>query len=359
MASLLGYKCPNCGGNIKFNAAGQRFQCESCDSVFTQEQLSQYDDAVKETAEQPQESSYEYEWHSAGDSGALEGMNAYSCQSCGAQIVADDTTSASECPYCGSPVIMTGQLTGMNRPDCVIPFKLDERGALDALRNFAKGKRLLPSSFASENKVKEMKGVYVPFWLFDCGVSADITYDARRSRSWSDSNYRYVETSHFLVYRSGGIAFSDIPADGSSKMDDTYMEGIEPYNYADMTDFDPAYLSGFLADKYDVSADDSFPRVQERVANSTSDAFRRTVVGFDTVTPKSTSIRTKNGVYRYALMPVWMLNSKFGDRMYTYAINGQTGRVAGELPVDRKKFWLWFAGVAAAVIAVGQIFLFL
>lgn len=358
MSTSLELKCSNCGGNVKFDAAMQSFKCESCDSVFNREQLTGHDEGLENEQQVVELPESEYNWQVSGGSGELEGMNTYSCKSCGAQVVTDPNTSASECPYCNSPIIMTGQLTGMNKPDCVIPFKLDKKGALEALKSFSKGKKLLPSDFTGENKVKEMKGVYVPFWLFDCDVSADIIYDATRTRSWSDSKYNYVETSHYNVMRSGEICFADIPVDGSSKMDDAYMEGVEPFDYKDMTEFDPAYLSGFLADKYDVDAEASFPRAQERVARSTQDAFRSTVHGYASVVPKSSSIRTGNGVCRYALLPVWMLNSKYNGKKYTYAINGQTGRVSGELPVDRKKFWLWFGGIAAAIIAVGQFFVF-
>ncbi|MCR5484504.1 MAG: hypothetical protein K6F09_02805 [Clostridiales bacterium] len=353
MSSLVEYQCPNCGGAIRFDAAAQSFRCDSCGNVYTEAQLAGYDEAIKNA-----EKASHYDWHSDGAEEELEGMKKYSCESCGAEIIADDTTAASECPYCGNPIMMTGNLTGMSRPSRIIPFKLTQKQAMESLRSFCKGKKLLPKGFLSENRVKEIKGLYVPFWLFDCDANASIVYDATRVRTWSDSKYNYTETSHYDIYRSGSIGFADIPVDGSKKMDDTYMDGIEPFNYAEMREFNPAFLSGFVADKYDVSAEECFNRAEERVRKSTEDSFASTVNGYSTVIPKSTSIRTNNSSYKYAMMPVWMLNTKYRDKLYTFAVNGQTGRVSGTLPVDRTKFWLWFGGIAAAIIAVAQIFIF-
>ncbi len=353
MSAILDYKCPNCGGAIKYNSTNGKFQCESCDSIFTQEELNRYAEMLNSV---PPESSYDWQPDNRGET--LDGMNSYSCNSCGAQIVTDGTTAASTCPYCGSPIVLAGQLSGMNKPDCVLPFKLSKDDAVNKLKEFYKGKFLLPKIFKSENRIKEMQGVYVPFWLFGCTANANIVFDATRTRTWSDSNYNYTETKHYNVYRSGRLGFSNIPADGSSKMDDAYMEGLEPFDYKEMAAFDPAYLSGYLADKYDVDATASFPRAESRIENSTGTAIASTVSGYTSVTPRNTSINTTDGSYKYAMLPVWMLTTRYKDKNYIYAVNGQTGKVSGELPVDRKKFFLMLGGIAAAVIAVGQFFVF-
>lgn len=353
MSTVLEYKCPNCASNIKFDSATQKFKCESCDSEFTEQELNTIHDFEENFG-----GGSSFNWQSQENTEELSGMNEYVCESCGAHLALEETTAADECPYCGSPVIMNGKLSGMNTPDYVIPFKLDKKAAGEALKAFCGKKPLLPSNFVNENKIKEMKGVYVPFWLFDCDADANIVYDATKVRHWSDSNFNYTETRHYNVYRSGKIGFKNIPVDASSKMDDAYMDGIEPYNYADMSSFNPGYLLGYMADKYDVGAEESFPRAERRVEASTQDAFRTTVKGYDTVTAKASNVNARQGSYKYALFPVWMLNTKYAGKNYTFAVNGQTGRVSGSLPVDKTKFWLFFAGIAAAVIALGQLFIF-
>ncbi len=352
---LMTYKCPNCGGAIVFESEKQEFKCESCDSVFTKEQLSEYDEILKNSG-QPEntEKVEDYEWQGETEREELENVNTYLCQFCGAEIVTDITTAATECPYCNNPIIVAPQLSGVNRPDLVIPFKIQKEQAEEALKAFYKGKPFLPKEFKTENKIKEIKGVYLPFWLFDCNVGANITYNATRIHMWRDKNYEYTKTDRFRILRSGSLAFKMIPADGSSKMDDAYMDAIEPFDYSELIDFDAAYLSGYLADKYDVDIEQNKPRINERIENSTVDAFRKTVTGYNSVSLADKKVGVYDGKAKYALFPVWLLNTKYKDKMYTFAMNGQTGKLVGSLPVDKKKYWGCLAGIAAAIIAVGQ-----
>ena len=348
MAVLQEFKCPNCDGAIEFDSGAQKMKCPYCDSEFEVESLLAYEEELKN---QPED---DLSWDTAGNEwqeGEADGLRVYCCNTCGGEIVTDETTGATECPYCGNPVIMTGQFAGSLRPDLVIPFKMDKKAAMAALHNHYKGKVLLPKVFKDQNHIKEVKGLYVPVWLFDADADAHVQYKATRVRHWSDSNYRYTETSHFAVTRAGGIGFEHVPVDGSSKMDDTLMESIEPFHVRDAVDFQTAYLSGFLADKYDVDADASVVRANQRIKHSTETAFAATVQGYTTVVPVSSTINLQNGRARYALYPVWILNTKWNGQKFTFGINGQTGKIAGDLPMDKGKFWTWLLGLAGGVSA--------
>ena len=288
--------------------------------------------------------------------GETEGRLEYVCKSCGGVIVGEETTGATSCPYCGNPVVMMGQFAGALKPDYVIPFKLDKKAAIDALKKHYGGKKLLPKVFSDQNHIEEVKGIYVPFWLFNADANAQIRYKASKTRHWSDSRYNFTETSYFSVVRAGDLGFERVPVDGSSKIDDTLMESLEPYNFADAVDFQTAYLAGYLADKYDVDADASVERANERIKRSTEDAFRKTVDGYDTVIAETTNVQLQNGQAKYALYPVWILNTTWNGQKYTFAMNGQTGKLVGDLPLDRgaynKYLWLTTAIGAAAVFAV-------
>jgi DNA-directed RNA polymerase subunit RPC12/RpoP len=349
LAVLQQYKCPCCDGAIEFDSQLQKMKCPFCDSEFEMETLKQYD---AELNAQPQEN---MNWDTAAGAewqpGEEEGLRVYTCNTCGGEIVADETTGASECPFCGNPVVMTGQFAGDLKPDLVIPFKVDKKGAIAALKNHYKGKILLPKVFKDQNHIKEVKGLYVPVWLFDTDADAHVRYKASRIRTWSDSNYNYTETSYFSVTRAGGIGFDNVPVDGSTKMDDTMMESIEPFRVEDGVDFQTAYLSGYLADKYDVNAEQSIARANERIKNSTEQAFADTVQGYTSVVPVHTSIQLQNGRARYALYPVWILNTQWNGQKFTFGINGQTGKIAGDLPVDKGLLRKWRLGVGAAVTA--------
>ena len=358
MAVLQEFKCPNCDGAIEFDAQQQKMKCPYCSAEFETEALQAYQN---ELAAIPQEN---MQWDTAAGSdwqpGETEGLRVYTCNTCGGEIVADETTGASECPFCGNPVIMTGQFAGALKPDLVIPFKVDKKAAIAKLQEHYKGKLLLPKVFKDQNHIKEVKGLYVPVWLFDTDADAHVRYKATRTRTWSDSQYRYTETSYFSVTRAGGIGFENVPVDGSTKMDDTLMESIEPFNIGEAVDFHTAYLSGFLADKYDVDAQASIGRANERIKKSTEDAFAATVQGYTSVVPVSSTINLQNGRARYALYPVWILNTQWNGQKFTFGINGQTGKIAGDLPMDKGKFWTWLLGVAggatAAAFALSYLF---
>lgn len=352
MPNLQEYKCPHCGGAVNFDSGTQKMKCPYCDSEFELEALKALDAQLQ--TEGPDNMNWEPA--SAGEWGADESGNlrSYICKSCGGEIIGDAQTGATSCPFCGNPVVMMDQFKGSLRPDLVIPFKLDKKAAKAKYYDYIKGKKLLPRVFKDENHIDEIKGVYVPFWLFDADVSADIRYEATRTRSWSDRNYNYTETSYFNVNRSGYIAFDHVPVDGSSKMADDLMESIEPFDFKDAVDFQTAYLAGYLADKFDVTSEQSIPRANERVKRSTELSFAETVQGYNTVTPKASMVNVNNGRAKYALYPVWLLNTTWNGQKYTFAMNGQTGRFVGDLPMDKglyRKWWLIYSGAASAAAA--------
>jgi hypothetical protein len=233
----------------------------------------------------------------------------------------------------------------------VIPFKLDKKAAKEALKKHYMGKKLLPKVFKDENHIDEVKGVYVPFWLFDADAEAHIRYKATRVRTWSDSQYNYTETQHYHVSRGGTIGFTAVPVDGSTKLEDALMESIEPFNLADAVEFNPAYMAGYLADRYDVDAEQSIQRANERIKQSTADAFASTAQGYSTIIPVATGIQLENGKARYALYPVWLLNTTWNGKKYTFAMNGQTGKLVGDLPMDKSLYQKWLWGITGIVTA--------
>lgn len=353
MSELQEYKCPGCGGAVSFDSTSQKMKCPYCDAEFDVEAMKEHDEALKTKTDDNLnwETKPGLEWQE----GEAENLRVYACKSCGGEIVTDAQTAAASCPYCDNPVIMTGQLSGNLKPDFVIPFKLDKNAAKAGLMKHLKGKLLLPKVFKEENHIDEIKGVYVPFWLFDADVDADIRYKGTRVASWSDSKYIYTRTSFYSILRAGNVSFARVPVDGSTKMSDELMESIEPFNFNEAVDFQTAYLSGFLADRYDVDAKKSIARANERIKKSTEDAFASTVSGFASVIPEHSQVNLEQGKASYALYPVWILNTTWRDEKYMFAMNGQTGKFAGNLPMDKGLFCKWLFGtwaVAAVLITL-------
>lgn len=324
-------------------------KCPYCDTEFELEALQ----AAQEEEEQPKDSfNWKKEEESQWGQGETDGLRTYSCKSCGAEIVSDATLGSTKCPYCDNPIVMTGQFSGDLKPDYVIPFKLDKKAAKIKLKEHMSGKKLLPKVFSDENHIDEIKGVYVPFWLFDTEADARIRYSATKTRLWEDANYKYTQTSFYSVVRGGGIGFEHIPVDGTSKIADDLLESVEPFNIKEAVPFNSAYLAGYLADRYDIDADASIDRANQRVKQSAADAFRKTVTGYETVNAESTSIQLRNGTIKYALYPVWILNTKWNGQKYTFAMNGQTGKFVGDLPEDKSLASKIRMTTAAGIFAV-------
>ena len=348
MSDINEYKCPSCGGAIEFDSHSQKMKCPYCDTEFDLETLKKYDEQLSKEAEQKDDiSDWQTDPGKQWQEGETDGMNVYTCKSCGGEIVSDENTGATSCPYCGNPVILTERFRGALRPDMVIPFKLDKKAAKEAYYKHIKGRPLLPKVFRRENHIDEIKGIYVPFWLFDADVAADARYKATKVRTWSDSDYDYTETSYYSVDRSGNMSFVSVPVDGSSRMSDDLMESIEPYKVADAVEFQTAYLSGYLADKYDVDAQQSTDRAKERMKESAQDVLRDTVKGYASVIPENTNVVISGGDAKYALYPVWILNTTWRGKKYIFAMNGQTGRMTGDLPVDNGAYTRWLLGLTA------------
>ena len=352
------FKCPCCGGSLQFDDKSQNIVCPYCDSQFTPESLKDYTD---ELASQPQEdTSWDESMVQAYTNEEKKGIKIYSCDSCGGEIIVDETTSSTCCPYCGNNVLVSKELSGDLKPNYVIPFKNDKEVVKENLKKFFKKKPLLPSSFSKENVIEEIKPLYVPFWLFDADVSGTVEFKGETTRRWSDSNYDYRETKVYSILRGGNIAFDRVPVDGSKKMEDQLMESIEPYNFNEAVEFNAAYLAGYAADRYDVDKDVTFDRATVRFRDGTVQAFRRDISGYDNVSMTRTNLQFDNTNAAYALYPVWILNTKWKDKNFRFAVNGQTGKIAGNLPVSVGKafgFWFMFFFIFLAVIggAIGGI----
>lgn len=344
---VLEYKCPCCNAGLEFGEDVQQLKCNYCDNTFDIETVRAFNES--KSARDSEEFHWEETQHDEWSEEEQNTMRSFQCPSCGGEIISDENTAATFCPYCGNPAILSGRLSGGLKPDAVIPFKTSREDAQTAFKNLCRGKPLLPKFFAQEQQVEKITGLYVPFWLYDCSADLDASYKATRIHHWSDSRYHYTKTDHFLLKRAANASFVGIPMDGSAKMEDIFMESIEPYDYGALVDFNTAYLSGFLADKYDVPSENGEARIRQRVDHALDELLQGSFYGFASVVPTSKQLKIDHSKARYVLLPVWMLNTKYKDKIYTFAMNGQTGKMTGSFPICPKRTAAWFAGICAGV----------
>ena len=345
-------------GPLHFTGESGRLECDYCGSSFNTAEIealygekeANAVEAAQNAAEAEQAIADGSDWDTSGlseDWGADAGsIKAYCCPSCGAELLCDATTAATSCPYCGNPSVIPGQFAGILKPDFVLPFKLSKEDAIKALKKHYLKKPLLPSTFSKANHLEEIKGVYVPFWMYDGEASGSVRFHATTVHKYTSGDYEITETSHYDVRRAGSIAFEKIPVDASSKMPDDYMDSIEPYDYTELKPFSTAYLPGFLADKYDVSVQDCAERADSRCETSAVELMEQDARGdYTSCTVESRNVTLHRGKVHYALMPVWLLSTKWNGKSFLFAMNGQTGKLVGDLPLDKGLYWKHFAAI--------------
>lgn len=349
------YKCPACTAPLRFGESSGKLECEYCGGSFDLSEIETLYAGQMEDAQPVPDGTREEEtvWDTSemsNDWGPdAAGMRVYSCPSCGAELICEETTAATSCPYCGNNAIVSEQFRGALKPDYVLPFQLSKDEAVKALKEHYGKKLFLPRAFSGGNHLEEVKGIYVPFWLVDGEADADCAYHGTRSHIRREGDYRVTITEHFHVRRAGTVAFERVPVDGSRKMPDAYMDAIEPFDYSKLRPFSTAYLPGYLADKYDVSAEESMSRAETRCRNSAKAAMRADILGYETLVPVGERVQLRRGKVHYALMPVWTLHTRWQGKDYLFMVNGQSGKLVGDLPVSKGKFWGVFALLAAAL----------
>ncbi len=386
MAETTNYQCPNCGGQLYFLGASGTLHCDFCDSDFTPAQVeaiyaerqakadaraakerdaqgqvpnvsaaeastsgATHVDARRSTATDPVQAYLE---NSRWDDDDVEHMRAYNCSSCGAQLMVDQVTAVTQCPYCGNNAVLPGQLSDVLKPDYVIPFKLGKDDAIAALKKYYGGKRFLPDTFTEQNHLEEIQGVYVPFWLYSGTANGDVDFMGERITTWSDRKNNYTQTDYYRLRRAGSVDFESVPVDGSTRMPDEHMDAIEPYDYGELVDFSVAYLPGYLTDRYDLDVEECDSRARTRVEATCESEIASTVRGFAETDLASGSTEVNWTNVAYALLPVWMLHTKWNGHDYLFAMNGQTGKLIGDLPIDNGKVTRRFLVIFVPILAV-------
>lgn len=342
MDNLLQLKCPNCGASIAFNANTQRFVCEYCNSDFTEEEINAANGREADEADVYPENT-EFTDHT----------NLYLCESCGAEIVADENTAATFCHYCHGTVTLKGRVSGALQPELIIPFKIDKNMAETSFRNWCKKKWFLPGSFTSKGQLEKMVGLYVPFWVADCDIDAYADFDCKKVHSYRSGNYRITNTKVYQATRSAKMTYRGIPADASLKLEDKLMDAIEPFDYNEFLPFSMNYFSGFYADKYDVDKSTAMGRIKERMEIGALQILQRSVHGYSSVVRKNKRINVIDTNWHYTMLPVWFMTYKHTGKNYFFAINGQTGKLAGAAPVSVKKLLLMVLIIMVVCILLG------
>lgn len=340
------YKCPGCGAAMEFDSDTQKLKCSRCQtSIDVKTYEKEYASLMEEVAGVDSK-----EEAPKAERGSVPDMKIYNCQSCGAQLVADEYTSATFCSYCGNPTLVEDRLQGEFKPQVIIPFKINKNQAVDIYKKWLKKGPLTPKELSTSSTIEKISGVYVPFWLYSYSARSQMNAHANKVRTTRKGDTEYTYTDHFDVYRDVRAQFNRIPADASEKMSDKEMDMLEPYNYEDIENFAMPYLSGYLSERFNYTAGEMEERAKKRADRYITDITRDTIKGYSSVSITGNNVSMRSGGSEYALFPVWMLNFRFKNKEFHFYLNGQTGKIVADRPISGAKAAIY--GVAIFVITL-------
>ena len=358
--ATVNYKCPNCGGPLKFNPDLQKFSCEYCSSVFSESEIQELykekeaKESQAERAEQRQQQRQQQQQDDRSNDG-FEDAVVYTCPSCGAEVVTTASTAATTCFYCQNPVVLGGRLSGDFKPDMIVPFALTKEKAIEKFLDMCKKKWFLPKDFASKKQFEKLTGVYFPYWYIDSLRDANMSARCKKIRRWSVGNRRYTETSIFQVARGAKIQINNVFERALSSEDRNMLQCVHPFDLSQARRFSMSYLSGFQAEKRNIEIHEIQQMVDTKIHDYCKELLKDTMSEYDVVTPEQYTAVTDVESWNYNLLPVWVVTYKYKGKIYPFAINGQSGKTYGMLPTSNAKLAVFCAILTASISLLGLI----
>lgn len=316
------FKCKNCGGNVIYSPEKQAMFCPFCESEGSQEKQ-----------EFPQQEKQ-------------------ICPNCGGQVPVLEHTSATQCPYCDNFLLLDQRILGEYEPQLIIPFVFGKEKCKESIREKFKKFLFAPVDFLSEARLNSIQGTYVPFWFFDYDVDCDFCGEGTRVRSWTRGDMQYTETSYYNIFRNISADFRNVPVDASVQMPDDVMDLMEPYQYDQLQEFKPEYLSGFYAEKYNITAEQSENRAKQKMREDVEQMIAQSYSGYGHVNVQKNHILVKRAENRYGLLPVWKYVYRYHDKEYPFYVNGQNGKIVGSVPISKPKVWAYAGTIWLSLVLI-------
>ncbi len=316
------FKCKNCAGNVVYSPEKRKMYCPYCES----------------------EDSHEMKPDTQN--------NMSMCPDCGGQVPVGEHTAATQCPYCANYLIFEQRVEGEFLPKMLVPFQFGKENCKKSIREKFKKKIFAPTDFLSEVRLNTMQGTYVPYWFYDYDVNADFQGEGTKVRSWSSGDMRYTETSYYDVRRNLDVNFRNIPVDASFVMPDDVMDLMQPYDYNQLVEFSPQYLSGFYAEKYNMPSFELEPRAKNKMSNDASALAKAQATGYSSVRQIHNQLTIHKTEHKYGLLPVWKYMYTYKGQDYPFYVNGQSGKIVGSVPVSKQKVWAYAGTLWACLFAI-------
>lgn len=317
------YNCPNCSGNLSFDIASQTLMCDYCKTQLDP---------------------YEYEKTQDAEENDVYGVQVFTCPQCGGEIMTTNVTAAGFCTYCGASTILDSRMREEKRPTHIIPFSRTKEDCQKAYASFVKRALFAPGEFRDPEYLSRFRGIYIPYWVYTYKLNGNLRMYGTRTHRRGD----YKVTDHYTLTGQVDASYEGLHYDASSSFDDTVAESIAPYERAKFQPFTPSILCGFYADAPDVKShvyakdaadtvcDDAMDRLSGVPEYRQHGLTLPSAEQFRSVSRYGLQLKGEEPVCAY--LPVWFLTYRKNDRVAYAVMNGSTGKITADLPVDEKKY---------------------
>lgn len=342
------YECPSCSAGLEFNPKTQMLECKYCNSTFNPKDIEKLHlkDAKKEKG---------FSVTNSKDENGNENVDVYEaivyrCTQCGAELITTDETIATFCSYCGSSAVLEKRNEEKAAPSYIIPFTKTKEECEQAYKNKIRKAFFAPSDMIATQQVEKIRGIYMPYWVYSFEKNGK-QVDTGSKYSRRVGNYVYYDDYSITTEIKGKC--DGVSHDAASNFADSLSEAIAPFSMKEKQEFSPTYLSGFYADSEDVSG-----TIYQKECNEIANKHASQELKKDSIYRKYGStpqVKLELKDTKLGLFPVYFLatRNKKGDRISYAVVNGQTGKVAAEIPIDFKKYL-----IASLLLAVAIFFIF-
>jgi DNA-directed RNA polymerase subunit RPC12/RpoP len=302
--------CKNCAGRLIFNPASQKLECEGCGSFYSPEDV---EDIYAEAGSKYYDT------------------RVYTCSHCGAEVITSDSEVSTFCVYCGNPAIVFNRISKEYRPDGLVPFKITREQAIANIRKKFLKNPIVPQEIKDKCIPGNLRGIYVPYWIINAHF-AEADWIRAEIKRGKHTQIRYYS-------RSGKTFLRNVPIDGSRILNDDTSRKLEPFYLEDAKDFDEDYLNGFYSNTSDLNYYD----LRASAATRCHALYSAEVV--KTIGMHANKVKIVDSMYWidilddpiYMMMPVWFFTFVHEGNPYTVLVNGQTGKVVGTMPWQKKR----------------------
>ena len=327
------FPCEGCGADLRWDPGVTALKCPYCG----------FEKSIAAPAGPIQERPVDVALRAPRDLGWGAERKVIVCKRCAAHTTLDPHVAASSCAFCGTTAVVEAPANAqVVRPEGLLPFRVTRESALQSFRNWLHKLWLRPNDLKRASRVDKLQGAYIPFWTFDAATQSWWTAEA--------GYYYYVdvrvqEGGKTVTKRerrvrwepaSGTLQkfFDDVPVPASRGIDSSLTRGIEPYPTAELTPYEPSYLSGFLAEENAIDLPEALETAKGRMRDEIRSACASEVPG-DTHRNLNVESVFSGIAYKNALLPVWVAAYDYHGKPYRFLVNGVTGKCTGTAP------WSW------------------